>query len=101
MAKQSKAEANYRDGNLTYHCGLCKNYTGSSCKVVEGTISPYMLSNSYNGHPNPLKDKTPPRFRPRSGGPAGGTGAIPAASSGPGTDDEKPQPNIRIGRKTY
>lgn len=64
----SQATANYRDGNLIYHCGLCKNFEGAAngtCTKVTGSINPYMLSDEYDGVPNPLRDKTPSRFRAR------------------------------------
>ena len=40
----SPEEANLRDGNLIYHCGLCRNYQGAAnmtCTRVSGEINPY------------------------------------------------------------
>jgi len=51
----SKEQAQYRNGNPLKHCGLCRNYQGDSCKIVAGSISPYMISNEYNPHTNPLQ----------------------------------------------
>jgi hypothetical protein len=94
--KVSKQEANYRDGNLTYHCGLCQNFEGAvngTCTKVEGDINPYMLSDEYEGVKNPLLHKTPPRFRPPKGGyrPMGANASAEPAAP----------PATRIGRKVY
>jgi hypothetical protein len=105
--KVSKQEANYRDGNLMYHCGLCQNFEGAvngTCTRVEGDINPYMLSDEYEGVQNPLLHKTPPRFRPRPGGFVPSTGRAPVADAGESADvgDAEPdQPILRIGRKAY
>jgi hypothetical protein len=104
--KISQQEANYRDGNLIYHCGLCKNFEGAAngtCTKVEGNIIPYGLSDEYDGFPNPLKHKTPPRFRP---GPRTGdanAGPAPPDQADTQTDqyDEPTPPGLRIGRKVY
>jgi hypothetical protein len=53
--KISKEQAQYRKGNPLKHCGLCQNYVGSACTVVEGKINPYMISNKYHAHLNPLQ----------------------------------------------
>jgi hypothetical protein len=96
-------EANLRDGNLIYHCGLCKNYEGAAnmtCTRVSGTINPYQLSDEYEGYPNPIKHKTPAQFRPVA------RAEEPAADVGEGAEayaDAEPDmpPALRIGRKVY
>jgi hypothetical protein len=92
----SPQEAHLRDGNLTYHCGLCKNYEGAAnmtCTRVSGEINPYQLSDEYEGYPNPIKHKTPARFQPQP------RNAEPAEAS---TDAEPDMPPpTRIGRKVY
>jgi hypothetical protein len=102
--KISQQEAHYRDGNLIYHCGLCKNFEGAAngtCTKVEGNIIPYGLSDEYDGFPNPIMHKTPPQFQPRPRG----TNARPAPSdqADQQTDqyDEPTPPGLRIGRKVY
>jgi hypothetical protein len=95
--------AHLRDGNLTYHCGLCKNYEGAAnmtCTRVSGTINPYQLSDEYEGYPNPIKHKTPARFQPKP------RNAEPAADAGEEVEayaDAEPDmpPPTRIGRKAY
>jgi hypothetical protein len=92
----SQQEANYRDGNLTYHCGLCQNFEGAAngtCTKVSGAINPYMLSDEYQGVQNPLLHKTPPEMRPRSGG------YVPSGGAGNAAPDEPPA--TRIGSKVY
>jgi hypothetical protein len=94
--KISQEDANYRDGNLTFHCGLCSNFEGAAngtCTKVEGDINPYMLSDEYDGVKNPLLHKTPPALRPRPGGYVPSGGAANAAPDQP--------PVLRIGRKAY
>ena len=81
----TKAEANYRGGSPIKCCGLCKHYKGASCDVVEGTISPFMISDSYNPHPKP---KGVPAYRSGGNGQVG-VAARPAA------------PKAQIGNKTY
>lgn len=107
--KVSQAEANYRDGNLIYHCGLCRNFEGAAngtCTKVEGNIIPYGLSDEYDGFPNPIKHKTPPRFRPHPNGPPpvgnGNAGPAPTDQADQQTDQyDEPVPGLRIGRKVY
>jgi hypothetical protein len=94
----SQEEANYRDGNLTYHCGLCKNFEGAAngtCIKVAGAISPYGLSDEYDGVQNPLLHKTPAANRP----PKGGFQA--AQQQGSQAADEPAPPTARIGRQVY
>jgi|KBSMisStandDraft_5_1062788.scaffolds.fasta_scaffold303619_3 hypothetical protein len=100
-------EAHLRDGNLIYHCGLCKNYEGAAnmtCTKVSGTINPYQLSDEYEGYPNPMKHKTPVQFRPRTKMGVG-NGAEPAADAGEPAeayaDAEPDMPPARIGRQVY
>lgn len=98
--KISQEEANYRDGNLTYHCGLCKNFEGAAngtCTKVEGNISPYALSDEYDGVQNPLKDRTPAQYRP----PKGGFQAYQAAQGSGPPDEAAAPPTARIGRQVY
>jgi hypothetical protein len=101
--KVSQQEANYRDGNLIYHCGLCQNYEGPvnmSCTKVAGEINPYMLSDEYDGTPNPLKHKTPPQFQPVAA--MARNAATSSAAPTPAPDEEAtPAPSLRIGRKVY
>jgi len=88
-------EANLRDGNLIYHCGLCKNYEGAAnmtCTKVSGTINPYQLSDEYEGYPNPNKHKTPPRFRP---------GGQNVAAAQPAEEPAAAGPAFSIGRQAY
>jgi hypothetical protein len=93
----SPQDANLRDGNLIYHCGLCRNYQGAAnmtCTRVSGEINPYQLSDEYDGYPNPLKHKTPAQFQPRPGGPNG--------TAAPAAPEVSPEPaSLRIGRKVY
>lgn len=100
--KVSQDEANYRDGNLTYHCGLCKNFEGAAngtCTKVIGDISPYGLSDEYDGVQNPLLHLTPAANRPPKGGFKVAQRAPGAAANGPA--DEAAPPPVRIGRQVY
>ena len=49
----TQAEANYRPGSPLKCCGLCIHYKGASCELVEGDISPFMISDNYWAHPRP------------------------------------------------
>jgi hypothetical protein len=96
----SQEEAGYRDGNLMYHCGLCQNFQGAAngtCTKVQGEISPYGLSDEYDGVQNPLLSKTPGQFRP----PKGGFKTYQAAQGSGPTDEEPAPPPARIGRQVY
>ena len=57
-AKQSQAEANYREGNPQRSCGLCGHFDskGHSCDVVEGDISPFGFSDLYLRQDNPFRE---------------------------------------------
>lgn len=102
--KISQQEANYRNGNLIYHCGLCKNFEGAAngtCTKVEGNIIPYGLSDEYDGFPNPIKHLTPPQFQPQTTGSAN-AGPAPPDQADQQTDQyDEPTPGLRIGRKVY
>lgn len=94
--KVSQADANYRRGSLTAHCGICKYYEGGDqCSQVESPISGYGISDIYRSQRNPFGQTLGPQER-----------AI-ANSLTQSPPDQSPQvqtvaaPSIRIGGKTY
>jgi hypothetical protein len=55
VTKETQAEANYRGGNPTSHCGVCVYYQGHHrCSKVSGDISPYGLCDIFEADKNPF-----------------------------------------------
>src|SRR5882672_7958887 len=62
--KVSQADANYRRGSLTKHCGICQYYEGGDqCSQVEGPISGYGVSDIYRSQRNPFGQTLGPQER--------------------------------------
>jgi hypothetical protein len=62
--KQSQEDANYRRGQPTKHCGVCRYYEGEdtkSCSQVEGPISGYGISDVFTMQKNPFGSTIGPR----------------------------------------
>jgi hypothetical protein len=95
--KASQADANYRRGTPTKHCGVCVYYEGEdtkSCSQVEGPISGFGISDVFQMQSNPFGSQIGPRE----------AAAMDSMMQYP--PDQSPlvqgqQPTVRIGGKTY
>ena len=92
-AKQSQAEANYREGNPQRSCGLCGHFDrkGHSCDVVEGEISPFGFSDSYLRQDNPFREGEKEGFK----------GGTKVAVIAPVMPEAGPPGLMSIGRQSY
>ena len=62
--KLSQEDANYRRGQPTKHCGVCRYYEGEdtkSCSRVEGPISGYGISDVFTMQKNPFGSAIGPK----------------------------------------
>ena len=92
-AKQSQAEANYREGNPQRSCGLCGHFDskGKSCDVVDGEISPFGFSDSYLRQDNPFREGEKEGFK----------GGTKVAVIAPVLPEAGPPGLMQIGRQSY
>jgi len=92
-AKQSQAEANYREGNPQRSCGLCGHFDskGKSCDVVDGEISPFGFSDLYLRQDNPFREGEKEGFK----------GGTKVAVIAPVLPEAGPPGLMQIGRQSY
>jgi hypothetical protein len=97
--KLSQADANYRRGLPTKHCGVCDYYEGNdtqSCTRVEGPISGYGISDVFKMQSNPFGSMIGPQEAAVING---------MMQSGPDqsphVQPDAPAPPLTIGNKTY
>lgn len=96
--KQSQADANYRRGDLTKHCGVCVYYEGEdtkSCSQVDGPISGFGISDVFKMQSNPFGST----IGPREAAMINGMMASPPDQSS--AVAQAPAPQLSIGNKTY
>jgi hypothetical protein len=92
--KLSQADANYRRGAPTKHCGVCDYYEGNdsqSCSRVEGPISGYGISDVFKMQSNPFGSTIGPRE----------AAMIDGMMASPPDQSEHVAPALRIGSRTY
>lgn len=54
VPKLSKTEAGYKMGMTGERCGVCMNFGGGSCRVVEGRIGSEMWCRLFVAKPRPF-----------------------------------------------
>lgn len=92
--KLSQADANYRRGEPTKHCGVCDYYEGNdtqSCTRVEGPISGYGISDVFTMQKNPFGSRIGPQEAAVIDG---------MMASGP-DQSEHVAPPMQIGNRRY
>lgn len=97
--KLSQADANYRRGLPTKHCGVCIYYEGDdtkSCSRVESPISGFGLSDVFEMQSNPFGSTIGPREAAMMDSMMTSPPDQSAAVRGPAM-----RPTMRIGNKSY